>query len=89
VFEAAVERHPDVTFGKIDTQAEPGLAAAFPVSAIPTLAVLRDGVLLALQSSAVPARGIDELLREVRDVDMDEMRRSLDAEAAEALQAAR
>lgn len=81
VFEAAAARHPDVTFGKIDTEAEPGLAAAFEVSAIPTVAVFRDGVLLALEPGAIPARGLDELLRQVRELDMDEVRRNLDEPA--------
>jgi len=47
VFESAAERHPDVLFGKVDTEAEPGFAAAFDIRSIPSLMVLRDGVLLA------------------------------------------
>ena len=78
IFEAAAARHPDVVFGKVDTQAEPGLAAAFQVRAIPTLMVLRDGVLLAVQSGVVPAAALDELVRKVRALDMDEVRRKLD-----------
>ncbi len=78
VFEAAAERHPDVVFGKVDTEAEPGLAAAFDIRAIPTLMVLRDGVLLAAQPGAIPAAALDELIGKVRALDMDEVRRSLD-----------
>jgi thioredoxin 1 len=78
IFEAAATRHPDVVFGKVDTQAEPGLAAAFQVRAIPTLLVLRDGVLLAAQPGAVPAAALDELVKKVRALDMNEVRRSLD-----------
>jgi len=78
VFEAAAARHPDVVFGKVDTQAEPGLAAAFQVRAIPTLAVLRDGILLAAQPGAMPARALDELIEKARGLDMDEVRRSLE-----------
>jgi thioredoxin len=55
IFEAAAARNPDVTFGKVDTQAQPGIAAAFGIRAIPTLAVLRDGVLLGQQSGVLPA----------------------------------
>jgi thioredoxin 1 len=65
-------------FGKVDTEAEPGLAAAFQIRAIPTLAVLRDGVLLAAQPGMIPAAALDELVRKVRALDMDEVRRSLD-----------
>ena len=80
VFEAAAARHPDVVFGKVDTEAEPGLSAAFQVRAIPTVLVLRDGVLLATQPGAISAEAIDTLVRKVRALDMNEVRRSLEAE---------
>jgi thioredoxin 1 len=79
VFETAATRHPDVVFGKVDTEAEPGLAAAFQIRAIPTLAVLRDGVLLAVQPGVMAGSALDELIEQVRALDMDEVRRSLDA----------
>jgi thioredoxin 1 len=79
VFDAAAGRHPDVVFGKVDTEAEPGLAAAFDIRAIPTLMVLRDGVLLAAQPGALPGAALDELVERVRALDMDEVRRSIDA----------
>jgi thioredoxin 1 len=77
IFEAAAARHPDVVFGKIDTEAEPELAAAFEIRAIPTLAVLRDGVVLASIPGMMPAKAIDDLLGKVRAVDMVEVRRKL------------
>jgi thioredoxin 1 len=80
VFEAAAERHADVVFGKVDTEAQPGLAAAFEVRAIPTLIVLRDGVLLAAQPGALPASLLDDLVEKVRALDMDDVRRSIQAE---------
>jgi thioredoxin 1 len=83
VFEAAAARHPGVVFGKIDTEAEPGLAAAFDVRAIPTLLVLRDGVLLAAQPGALPAAAIDDIVRKVQALDMDEVRRRLDEQEAD------
>ena len=84
IFEAAAGRHTDVVFGKIDTEAEPGLAAAFEVRAIPTLAVLRDGVLLGAFPGMMPAAKLDELVGVVREIDMDEVRQELEkAEAAE------
>ena len=82
VFEAAARRHPDITFGKIDTEAQEELAATFRVSAIPTLAVLRDGILLAAQPGALPAAALDELIRKVRALDMDAVRREIAAQAA-------
>jgi thioredoxin 1 len=84
VFDAAAARHPDIVFGKVDTEAEPGLAAAFKIRSIPTLMVLRDGVLLAMQPGALAGRAVDELIREVQAVDMDEVRRSLDEQEREA-----
>jgi len=79
IFEAAAARHPDVVFGKVNTEEEPGLAAAFGIRAIPTLAVFRDGVLLALQPGMVPAAGLDALVRKVRALDMNEVRKSVAA----------
>jgi thioredoxin 1 len=81
IFEAAASRHSDVVFGKIDTEAQPGLAAAFDIRAIPTLAVMRDGVLLTTHRGAIPAAALDELVGKVRALDMDEIRRSLDSSA--------
>jgi thioredoxin 1 len=78
IFEAAAARHPDVVFGKVDTEAERGLASAFQIRAIPTLMVLRDGVLLLAQPGVIPAAGLDELVRKVRALDMNEVRRGLD-----------
>lgn len=79
VFEAAALRHPDVVFGKVDTEAEQGLGAALQIRAIPTVIVLRDGVLLAAQPGAMSAATLDELIEKVKALDMDEVRRSIDA----------
>jgi thioredoxin 1 len=78
VFDAAAARHPDVVFGKVDTEAEPGLAAAFQIQAIPTLMVLRDGIVLAVQPGIFPAAALDELIENVRSLDMDDVRRSIE-----------
>ena len=79
IFEAAAARHPDVVFGKIDTEAEPGLAAAFEIRAIPTLMVLRDGLLLGAFPGVMPATSLDELVGKVKELDMDEVRRKTEA----------
>jgi thioredoxin 1 len=97
-FEAAAGRHPDVTFGKIDTDAQPALSAAFEIRSIPTLMVLRDGVLLFAQAGALPASALDEIIGKVKALDMDDVRRQIaeeeqkereggGAEAAEATKA--
>ena len=84
VFEAAAERHPDVVFGKIDTEAEQALAEAFQVRSIPTVAIFRDGVMLGAQPGALPADALDEIIRQVRTLDMDAVRREI-AEAEQKL----
>jgi thioredoxin 1 len=84
VFEAAAARHPDVVFGKVDTEAEQALAAAFHIRSIPSLMLIRDGVLLATLPGARPAEALDAIVAKVRDLDMEEVRRDLDAHAADA-----
>jgi thioredoxin 1 len=81
IFEAAATRHPDVKFGKIDTDAEQGLAAAFKITSIPTLMVLRDGILLAAQPGMLPASAIDAIITKVKALDMDEVRKSAETDA--------
>ena len=74
IFEEASEANPDVVFGKVDTEAEPGLSAAAKIMSIPTLMVFRDGVLLFSQPGALPAPVLDDLIGQVRALDMDEVR---------------
>jgi len=88
VFEAASERHPDVVFGKIDTETEQALAAAFQIRSIPTLMVFRDGILLGAQPGALPAPALDEVIRQIKTLDMDAVKREIEeAEKAEQAQA--
>ncbi len=90
VFDRAAARHPDVTFAKVDTWAEPTLAAAFQISAIPTLMAFRDGVLVFEQVGALPPAALDRLIAAVRALDMDVVRRqAAAADAAAPASAAR
>jgi thioredoxin 1 len=75
VYEKVAERHPDIVFGKVDTQAEPELAVAFQISSIPTLVIIRDGVIVYTQPGALPERALEDLITKARDLDMDEVRR--------------
>jgi thioredoxin len=84
VFEAAAKRHPDVVFGKIDTEAQRGLAAAFQIRAIPTLAVIRDGVVLAVQAGMVPAQALDRIIADVKALDMEAVKKEIDEASAKA-----
>jgi thioredoxin 1 len=81
VYEQASKRHPEVVFGKVDTEAERGLAAAFDVRAIPTLSVLRDGVLLFHRAGMLPAKALDDLIAQAAAVDMEEVNREIAAAA--------
>ena len=81
IFEAASTRHADVVFAKVDTEANPELAAEFGISAIPTLMILRDGVLLATQPGALPGGALDKVIDQVRALDMDQVRREIAAQA--------
>jgi thioredoxin 1 len=77
IFEAAAARHGDVTWGKLDTEAQGELAGAFRIRAIPTLLVFRQGVLLASQSGMLPGPALDDLVAKVRALDMDDVRRQI------------
>jgi thioredoxin 1 len=83
IYEAAAGRHPEVTFGKIDTEREPGLAAAFAIRSIPTLMAFRDGILLMARPGMVSGAALDQLVGEIAKLDMDEVRRQISSEATE------
>ncbi len=79
VYASVAARHPDIVFGKVDTEAEGALASAFQIRSIPTLMVFRDGVLLHTQAGMLPENALEELIRRVRSLDMDEIRRKIAA----------
>ncbi|MBB1153354.1 MULTISPECIES: thioredoxin [Amycolatopsis] len=83
VFEKASEKHSDITFTKVDTEAEQQLAAAFNIRSIPTLAVIRDKTLIYAQPGALPEAALEDLIRQAREVDMDEVRKAAAAQEAE------
>jgi len=74
VFDAAADRHDDIVFAKVDTEAEQSLAARAAIMSIPTLMVFRDGVLVFAQPGALPAAALDDLVAKVRALDMDAVR---------------
>ncbi len=83
VFQAASRQHPDITFGKIDTEDQPELSAAARISSIPTLMAFRDGILVFSQPGALPAAALEQVIQAVRDLDMDEVRGKLAAQEAQ------
>lgn len=80
VFEAAADKHTDVAFAKLDTEAQQDIAAALQISSIPTLMAFRGGVLVFREAGAMNAAGLDKLVEAVKELDIDEVR----AQAAEA-----
>lgn len=80
VFEAASNDYPEITFAKVDTEAERGIAAAVGISSIPTLMIFRDGVLVFSQPGALPAAAVRELIAAVEGLDMVEVKAKISAE---------
>lgn len=74
IFESASEKYPEITFGKVDTEAEQQLAGEAGISSIPTLMVFRDGILLYNSPGALPAEALDEIIAAVNGLNMDEVR---------------
>ena len=77
IFEKSSEKHGDIIFAKVDTEAERELAAAAGISSIPTLMAFRDGVLLYRAAGALPENSLEELITAIRGVDMDSVRKEI------------
>ncbi|MFG2334809.1 thioredoxin [Streptomyces sp. NPDC048604] len=78
VFEQASERHEDLVFAKVDTEAQEELAAAFEIRSIPTLMIVRDNVAVFAQPGALPEAALEDLIGQARKLDMDEVRKSVE-----------
>ena len=77
IYDRVSERHGDVVFGKVDTEAQPELAGAFQISSIPTLMIARDGVVVYSEPGALPEQALEELIAKARELDMDDVRRQI------------
>jgi thioredoxin 1 len=84
VFEKASENHSDAVFAKINTQEQQELAAAFNIRSIPTLMVFRDRTLVFSQPGMLPGHVLDELVRKVKDLDMQKIRQQIEEESQQA-----
>jgi thioredoxin 1 len=82
IFERASEKYDDIVFGKVDTEAQRELAGAFQITSIPTLMAIRDRVVLYAQPGALPEAALEDLIKQIRDVDMDQVREQIAAEAS-------
>ena len=81
VFEAASEKHYDIVFAKVDTDAEQELAAAANIQSIPTLMAFRDGLMVFSNSGVLPAAAVEDLIRQIRELPMDDIRAKMEADA--------
>lgn len=80
IFESASESHADLTFAKVDTEAEQDLAGALGIQSIPTLMIFRDGILLYREAGAMPGPALDELIGQVQALDMEAVRAEVEAQ---------
>jgi thioredoxin 1 len=87
VYEAASEKHDDIVFGKVDTEAEQALAQAANITSIPTLMAFRDGILVFAQPGALPASALQQVIDGVRGLDMDAVRAEIDGQQADSTSA--
>ena len=77
VYEASSEEHPDIVFGKVDTEDQQELASGFGITAIPTLMAFRDGIRVFEQAGALPATALEDLIRQINALDMDAVREKI------------
>lgn len=82
IYEAASIKYPEITFAKVDTDAEQQLSAAAGISSIPTLMIFRDGILIFSQPGALPAPALDEIIGKVKELDMDDIRKQIAEETS-------
>ena len=78
VYDKVSLNHGDITFAKVDTEAQQGIAAALQIQSIPTIMAFRDGVLVFRQAGALPEHSLEQLIGAVRELDMDEVRREIE-----------
>lgn len=83
VYEKAAKENPDLVFGKVDTEAQPELAAAFGISSIPTLMIVRERVAVFAQPGALPQAALDDVIGQARKLDMGEVRKSVAEQQAQ------
>ena len=82
VFEASSEKHPDINFVKVDTEAEQAIAGALEIRSIPTLMIFRDGIQVFSQPGALPGHALEDLITQVEALDMDEVRAEIASQQA-------
>jgi len=82
IFEETAREHPEIVFGKVDTEAQPELAGAFQIMSIPTLMAFRDQVIVYADAGALPGSALEDLIRQVGELDMDAVRQEITGQQA-------
>ena len=77
VYEQASEQHPDVTFAKLDTEANQDIAMQLQIQSIPTLMIFRDGIMIFRQAGALPPAALEDIVQQAKALDMDEVRKQV------------
>ncbi len=83
IYEEVSEKHPDVVFAKVNTEVEQAIAAHFQIRSIPTLMVFREQIVLYSEAGMLPASGLEQLVQQVKELDMDKVRADIEAMEAE------
>ena len=83
VYEAASDKNPDIVWGKVNTEEQQALAGSFGITSIPTLMIFRDGIGVFAQPGMLPAAALDELVEKVKELDMNDVRKQVEAHEAE------
>ncbi len=84
IFEKTAEKYPDILFGKINTEEEQELAGYFQIRSIPTVAIMREGIVVFMQPGLIPEEGLDDLIKQVKELNMDEVRADIERQMQEA-----
>ena len=84
IFEKAAQQYPDILFGKVNTEEEQQLAGAFNIRSIPTVGIMREGILVFMQPGLIPEEGLHDLIKQVQALNMDEVRKEIEKQQAEA-----
>ncbi len=80
IYDQVSEKHPDIVFGKVNTEEEQALAAHFQIRSIPTLMILRDQIVIFAQPGMLPAEALEDLIAKARELDMDQVRKEIEAQ---------
>jgi len=78
IFEKVANEHPDILFGKINTEEERELAAHFNIQSIPTIMIIKEGIIVFMQAGMLPEEALEDLIRQVKELDMDQVRKEIE-----------